>query len=252
MIVSKRVDIPSKVHQNHLTQAMRLECETILCLHHPHIVNYFDIAFEESPSVLHIIQEYIPGGSIGSCLRQHGALKEDLSKSFTAQILEGLEHLHSVNIIHRGLKADNVLVETNGVCKISDIGISRYLDDFTDGIAAATVFWMAPEVVAKRDYDSKCDIWSAGCVAVEMWTGQRPWGDEDSNAVLINLCNMKTSPHIPEDIALSHLANSFKDLCFKVDPSCRPSAAQLRGHPYLALPQDWVFVDFKQEDSIAS
>lgn len=95
------------------------------------------------------------------------------------------------------MKADNILVETSGVCKISDFGISKRTDDIEMAGAytsmQGTVFWMAPEVInsSKQGYNSKIDIWSLGCVVYEMWTGQRPWNGQEAMAVLLHVshCN---------------------------------------------------------------
>jgi serine/threonine protein kinase len=90
------------------------------------------------------------------------------------------------------LKADNILVETSGVCKISDFGISKRTDEIS-GVALTamqgTIFYMAPEVIntKKKGYNSKIDIWSVGCVVHEMWTGQRPWKDEEAVAVMLKV-----------------------------------------------------------------
>ena len=80
------------------------------------------------------------------------------------------------------LKADNILVDYSGTCKISDFGISKKASEMTRLGKAytqmrGTIYWMAPEVLASTadGYDVKVDIWSVGCVAVEMWTGKRPW-----------------------------------------------------------------------------
>lgn len=137
--------------------------------------------------------EYVPGGSIASCLRKHGKFDEEVTKSFTGQILGGLEYLHSKGILHRDMKCDNILVETTGICKISDFGISKRTDDINMAGAytsmQGTVFWMAPEVIDanKKGYNSKIDIWSVGCVVFEMWTGQRPWSGREAMAVLLQV-----------------------------------------------------------------
>jgi serine/threonine protein kinase len=85
------------------------------------------------------------------------------------------------------------LVEKTGVCKISDFGISKRTDDINEqNVLTAmqgTVFWMAPEVVntGKRGYNSKVDIWSVGCVVLEMWAGERPWRKEEAMAVIVKV-----------------------------------------------------------------
>ena len=91
------------------------------------------------------------------------------------------------------LKADNILVEESGVCKISDFGISKRTDDINMAAYTSmqgTVFWMAPEVIdaKKKGYNFKIDIWSVGCVVFEMWTGQRPWSGKEAMAVLLQVC----------------------------------------------------------------
>lgn len=85
------------------------------------------------------------------------------------------------------------MVEKSGVCKISDFGISKRTDDINEqNVLTAmqgTVFWMAPEVVntGKRGYNSKVDIWSVGCVVLEMWAGERPWRKEEAMAVIVKV-----------------------------------------------------------------
>ena len=90
------------------------------------------------------------------------------------------------------MKADNILVETTGICKISDFGISKRADGEENGAHTAmqgTVFWMAPEVInAKgKGYNSKIDIWSVGCVVLEMWCGVRPWMGDETIAVMFKV-----------------------------------------------------------------
>ena len=95
--------------------------------------------------------------------------------------------------LFQDLKADNILVEEFGHCKITDFGISKRTDDI-NMIGAYTsmqgsVFWMAPEVVSKKTgYNYKIDIWSVGCVVFEMWTGERPWSGQEAVAVLLQVC----------------------------------------------------------------
>jgi mitogen-activated protein kinase kinase kinase len=165
------------------------------------------------------------------------------------------------------LKADNILVEMTGVCKISDFGISKRTEDLHGGAFTAmqgSVFWMAPEVIntQKSGYNNKIDIWSVGCVVLEMWAGMRPWNGEEMLAVMFKLYQSKQPPPVPEDVVLTEEADDFRRKCFEMsvsfsiirslllilstirNPDDRPTAAELRKHPYLALPPNWVFTGF--------
>ncbi|KAF9535368.1 hypothetical protein CPB83DRAFT_5940 [Crepidotus variabilis] len=253
MIAVKQVELPQTAsdkadsRQHMVVQALKSESETLRDLDHPNIVQY--LGFEETPTNLSIFLEYVPGGSVGSCLLKHGKFEDNVTRSFTAQILGGLEYLHSKGILHRDLKADNILVEMTGVCKISDFGISKRTDDMQGGAFTAmqgTVFWMAPEVIntQKSGYNNKIDIWSVGCVVLEMWAGMRPWNGEEMLAVMFKLYQSKQPPPVPEDIVLSPEADDFRRRCFAINPDDRPSAAELRRHPYLSVPPDWIFNGF--------
>ncbi|KAJ7783708.1 kinase-like domain-containing protein [Mycena maculata] len=247
LMAVKQVEIPqttsdrAKPHHLEMVKALKFESKTLKDLEHPNIVAY--LGFEETPQHLNIFLEYVPGGTIGSCLLKHGKFDEEVTKSFTSQILAGLEYLHSKGILHRDLKSDNILVETSGVCKISDFGISKKEDGKGQHTELkGTVYWMAPEVVdTERGYDSKVDIWSLGCVVLEMWSGQRPWVGHELITVMLKLHQEKIPPPIPADLNLSDLALDFREKCFARDPEARPAAAVLRRHPYLELTPSWNF-----------
>lgn len=155
--------------------------------------------------------EYVPGGSIGECLRKlERGFDDDLTRHCTSQIVYGLAYLHSRNILHRDLKADNILVNLEGVCKISDFGISKhgstshppkcidiirlanslvgdiYANNDNATTMQGTVFWMAPEVISSPDgYGGKADVWSVACIVLEMLTGLRPWHGTPQISVIL-------------------------------------------------------------------
>ncbi|EGG03838.1 uncharacterized protein MELLADRAFT_28580, partial [Melampsora larici-populina 98AG31] len=162
--------------------ALRSEVVMLKDLEHPNIVQY--LGFEETTEFASIFLEYVPGGSVGGCIRAHGAFELQVTKSFTIQTVEGLKYLHHSGILHRDLKSDNILVDLKGNCKIADFGISKVsskVDAYQTNTCMSfkgTAFYMAPEIITnQKGYSAKADIWSLGCVVLEMMCGRRPWSE---------------------------------------------------------------------------
>lgn len=107
----------------------------------------------------------------------------------------------------KDLKSENILVEPEGICKISDFGISKKTLETNRGrlysTLKGTVAYMAPEMVddEKKGYDSKIDIWSVGCIVFEMWTGKTPWSGRKDVQILMKASlsfrpSMTICPHV--------------------------------------------------------
>ncbi|KAF8971405.1 kinase-like domain-containing protein [Flammula alnicola] len=250
LMAVKQVELPRtasdrmKNDLQNFVETLRDERDTLKDLDHANIVQY--LGFEENPETVNIFLQYVSGGTIDNCLREYGKFQEGVTKSFTRQILEGLSYLHANGILHRDLKSANILVEPSGICKISDFGISKRLVevDRTYSVMKGTSYWMAPEAIFNEGagYDSKVDIWSVGCILLEMWTAKRPWYDEpDFLPVIFKLLRDKLPPPLPEDLGLSESAEHFRRGCFHPDPAQRSSADMLLTHPYLILPETWSF-----------
>ena len=226
------------------------EIDTMQHLEHPNIVQY--LGCERKEFSISIFLEYISGGSIGSCLRKHGKFEERVVSSLTRQVLAGLSYLHDQGILHRDLKADNILLDQDGTCKISDFGISKrsdniYGNDATNSMQGS-VFWMAPEVVRSQGtgYSAKVDIWSLGCVVLEMFAGRRPWAKEEAIGAIYKLGSLNQPPPIPEDVSSTIPAEGIGFMldCFQVDPGERPTAdTLLEEHPFCKVDPYYNFLD---------
>lgn len=231
--------------------ALHKEVETMKDLDHLNIVQY--LGFEQKDNIYSLFLEYVAGGSITSCMKSFGKFEEPLIKFITKQVLLGLEYLHSNGILHRDLKADNLLLEIDGTCKISDFGISKKSKDIYVNNAEmsmqGTVFWMAPEVIdsivadKKQGYSAKVDIWSLGCVVLEMFAGKRPWSNEAVVSAIYKIGKTKLAPPIPDDIThlISDEARSFIGRCFTIDPEERPTARDLLGDPFISNESNFSF-----------
>lgn len=210
-----------KEKMREMVAALDQEIDTMQHLDHVNIVQY--LGCERKETSISIFLEYISGGSIGSCLRKHGKFEESVVSSLTRQTLSGLAYLHREGILHRDLKADNILLDLDGTCKISDFGISKktdniYGNDKTNSMQGS-VFWMAPEVIRSQGegYSAKVDIWSLGCVVLEMFAGRRPWSKEEAVGAIYKIANGERPP-IPEDVEefVPPLAVAFMADCFQV------------------------------------
>lgn len=223
----KEVEVNPKAAQGdknkmrEMVAALDQEIDTMQHLDHVNIVQY--LGCERKETSISIFLEYISGGSIGSCLRKHGKFEESVVSSLTQQTLSGLAYLHREGILHRDLKADNILLDLDGTCKISDFGISKktdniYGNDKTNSMQGS-VFWMAPEVIRSQGegYSAKVDIWSLGCVVLEMFAGRRPWSKEEAVGAIYKIANGEIPP-IPDEVTakISPLAIAFMLDCFTV------------------------------------
>ena len=106
-----------------------------------------------------------------------------------------------------------------------------------------SIFWMAPEVVSlsKKGYSAKIDIWSLGCVVLEMFAGRRPWSDDEAVQAMFKIGAERKAPPIPADVKLSKQAAHFLKNCFEVDPAKRPTAQRLLDHVFSVPDESWHF-----------
>ncbi|KAJ1719504.1 mitogen-activated protein kinase kinase kinase [Coemansia erecta] len=252
-------------HAEDAIRMMYTEVELLKDLDHDNVVQL--LGFEVAGGVMSMFLEYVSGGTVQSLVQQHGPLPEPVVHSFVAQILAGLEYLHGCAIVHRDIKGANILVDHAGVCKISDFGVSRRSTDphatlkaimqpeHADGSGGGgvsgsgcglderprpriigTVPFMAPEVARRAQYTAAADIWSLGCVVVQMWAGRPPWDDLQEPQVFFRL-GRGDAPPIPDD--LTEPGIEFCRDCFKPEPRERWSAARLATLPFASVPRDY-------------
>ena len=211
---------------------------------HDNIVQYIE-SFSEL-SYLFIVLEYVAGGSLQSQLKQYGgSFPEKMVAMYTAQILNGLIYLHSEGIIHRDIKAANILITTDGKAKLADFGVAvrqesgdkngkgdknLNADPLKEEVAGSP-YWMAPEIIEmKGQATSACDIWAVGATAIELFTGHPPYHNLQAMSALFRIVQ-DPRPDIPPNA--SQLFKQFLGDCFTKDPSMRPSATTLQTHIWL-------------------
>ncbi|KAJ7767115.1 kinase-like protein [Mycena metata] len=216
-------------------RTLKKELANMKALSHPNLVEY--LGYEETGELFSIFMEYIPAGSIHSNVRIYGTFDDDLVKSSVSQILDALIYLHAHGIVHGALKSTNILLDHTGACKIEGLGCSETeVRDHSRAVPRA-IFWTAPELIRTqyKSYNRMVDIWSVGCVVLEMLTGKRPWFNTEAVAVMYKLYHQTLRPHPPPDVELSPLAEDFMEKCLALNPADRLSAVELKQHPFIVL-----------------
>lgn len=213
-------------------------------LKHPNIIAFKGVC-TQAPCYC-IIMEYCAHGQLYEVLRAGRKITPRLLVDWSTGIASGMNYLHLHKIIHRDLKSPNVLVTHTDAVKISDFGTSKELSDKSTKMSfAGTVAWMAPEVIRNEPVSEKVDIWSFGVVLWELLTGEIPYKDVDSSAIIWGVGS--NSLHLPVP---STCPDGFKILMkqtWQSKPRNRPSFRQTLLHldiasaDVLATPQETYF-----------
>lgn len=200
------------------------EVRLLKSLHDPHIVQYH--GSHQVGRDVYLVMEYCENGSLQSICKAVGTFPERLLSGFVGQVLSGLSYLHAQGVVHRDVKAANILTTKAGQVKLADFGVSGASGP---GDAAGSPYWMAPEVIDLQGATPASDIWSLGSTIYELLTGQPPLHDLDSVAAMYRIAN---GDAMPTPVA-SGACLDFLDRCWQRLPALRPSAETLSRHPWL-------------------
>ncbi|KAL6072966.1 Mitogen-activated protein kinase kinase kinase kinase 1 [Balamuthia mandrillaris] len=210
------------------------------CQGDPNIVKYFGSWKREDKECdeLFIAMELCDGGSANDLYQVlERPLKEEQIAYITYESLKALAYLHDKGIIHRDIKAANILLTESGAVKLTDFGVSAEMSSPKDKRRTfiGTPYWIAPEVVNTviAPYGPKCDVWSLGITCIEMAELQPPLHDI---APMTAVMQIPKNP--PPKLKNSKLwSNEFRDFlaeCFIKNPDERKSARELLDHPWFA------------------
>ncbi|XP_054786507.1 serine/threonine-protein kinase STY46-like [Prosopis cineraria] len=174
-----------------------------------------------------IITEFMCGGSVYDYLhKQKGVFKFPTLLKVAIDVSKGMNYLHQNDIIHRDLKAANLLMDENHVVKVADFGVARVKDQ--SGVMTAetgTYRWMAPEVVEHKPYDQKADVFSFGVVLWELLTGKLPYEYLTPLQAAIGVVQKGLRPTIPKNTHPKFI--ELLERCWQQDPTLRPDFSEV-------------------------
>ncbi|KAL5037491.1 hypothetical protein RTP6_004920 [Batrachochytrium dendrobatidis] len=218
---------------------LRREIQIMSLSKHPNLLPVYGSFVNGSK--LFIVTPFLAGGSCLDIMKT--SFKEGFDEVSIAtilkQALQGLDYLHKNGLIHRDVKAGNLLIDKDGLVQLADFGVSSSLMDAGDRRGLRKTFvgtpcWMAPEVMEQSGYNYKADIWSFGITSLELANAQAPYAKFPPLKVLM-LTLQNEPPTLDRDSTRGRFSRQFKDMidmCLKKDPARRPTTEKLLQHSF--------------------
>ncbi|KAJ7737581.1 kinase-like domain-containing protein [Mycena metata] len=162
-------------------------------LHHPHILPFIGIDRESFPASLCMVSPWLEHGTVLKYLNDHGRQNVD---KLLFEVAQGLEYLHSHNIVHGDLRGSNILVNKDWSACLADFGLSGFSEGNTGQTSskrAGSAYWMAPELLAPEHFEGKfsrtpaSDVYAFGCVCFELYTGRPPFSEFSEVAAMLKV-----------------------------------------------------------------
>jgi len=199
------------------------------------IVDFVGAWHDAQDDRIWIVMELCVAGSVNDVIHIcHMSLEEDIIRVITASVLLGLSYLHSNRMIHRDIKAGNILLTDKGQAKLADFGVSAQLESEEQKrkTVIGTPFWMSPEVISESTYDGKADVWSLGISIIEMAEMEPPYSNIHPMRAIFMIPS-RPPPKLQHPDDFSPEMNDFLALCLQKDPNSRPTADELMDHPFV-------------------
>lgn len=209
---------------------IHLEIDIMKKVHHENIVQLLDVY--QTANNMYIVTEFCDEGDLANCLKKKRKLPEKDAVRYLSQIMAGFQYLVEREITHRDLKPANILLK-EGICKISDFGFAKNLEDGETTIMRSIVgtpLYMSPQILSRMKYTNKSDLWSIGLIFYEMLHGCTPWPAKNE----IQLINNIMSKPIQFDPSVSEKCRDFIRGCLKIKEEERISWEDAFNHPLLS------------------
>ena len=206
-------------------------------LNHPYIIKYYDVFKSKKPKhMINIVTEYADGGDLSEKIKERKNKNENFTEKeildYLTQICLAIKHIHDKKIIHRDLKSENIFLMKNGKVKIGDFGISKIFKKKNDEAKTmlGTPFYLAPEILEGKPYDSSSDIWSLGVILYEIMTFQLPFNANSLPMLTVKIIRGNYIP--PPSIYIKDL-RELVSKCLTTDPIKRPTINEILRIPFV-------------------
>ncbi|SMN21587.1 similar to Saccharomyces cerevisiae YCR073C SSK22 MAP kinase kinase kinase of the HOG1 mitogen-activated signaling pathway [Maudiozyma saulgeensis] len=269
ILAVKEIKIQDSKTMEKIFPSIKEEMSVLEMMNHPNIIQYYGV--EVHRDKVNIFMEYCEGGSLATLL-EHGRIEDEMvTQVYTLELLEGLAYLHESGIVHRDIKPENILLDFNGIIKYVDFGAARKIirngtirktttpvveqkDSDETSIDSSdpsskhknaednmqnmigTPMYMAPEAITGSKNHGRLgadDIWSLGCVVLEMITGRRPWANLDNEWAIMYHVAAGQIPPSPSTDEVSESGMAFLKRCLVQDPDKRATAVELLMDPWI-------------------
>lgn len=202
---------------------------------HPNVVQFLDAFLLRDKLEFWVVLEYVGGGPLNE-FKHLPAFKEQHIAHCVKQVLSAIVYIHRTNRIHRDIKSANVLVASDGNVKLTDFGLAAQLTtEFQQrSTVLGTADFMAPEIIERKPYGVKVDVWAIGMFVIELAHRTTPFHGMPPKAVLDRL-QAFGPPKLPNTKGKkwTESMRAFVATCLVMDPEKRPSSASLERNPWL-------------------
>ncbi|MGW9211334.1 outer membrane protein assembly factor BamB family protein [Embleya sp. NPDC055664] len=243
-VIERRVAVKLLAHEPGDESGTALffrEARAAGALHHPGVVTVHDLGKDDADGSLFLVMEFLRGRDLASMLRESGAPPVAVAVEWAAQTAAALARAHASNVVHRDLKPANLMLTDDGVVKILDFGIARFVESTNrSSKVMGTLAYMPPERFDEHPGDARSDLYSLGCVLHELLTGDVPF--DASGPVAMMNAHLRRTPTRPGDLR-PDVPAALDDLVLELlakNPADRPADAddvhrRLRGLPARAV-----------------
>ena len=210
-------------------QKILTEVNTLRNVHHPCIISLIEVI--EDDERLGIVQEFAPNGVLTTLIMQSG-IPENHLQNYMVQIMSAIDYLHNYkNVIHRDIKAENILLDQNFQIKLSDFGLSKHLHASNELMhtSVGSPNYAAPELITHSMYTSACDIWSIGVLLYYMATGTLPFQSNNIH----KLYNKILSGYVPFNTEINFELRDLISKMLQVNPAQRITIDGIFNHPWV-------------------